>query len=91
MFNGIIRNTGIIKNIKKNKKSMILSVQTNLKVGKNSLGSSISCDGVCLTLISVKNRILSFYLSSETIKRSNFSNTKIGKIINLEKSIKCSG
>ena len=88
MFNGIIRNTGIIKNIKKNKKSMILSVQTNLKVGKNSLGSSISCDGVCLTLISVKNRILSFYLSSETIKRSNFANAKIGKIINLEKSIK---
>ena len=88
MFNGIIRNTGTIKNIKKNKKSMIISVQTNMKVGKNSIGSSISCDGVCLTLISAKNKILSFYLSSETIKRSNFSNTKIGKIINLEKSIK---
>ena len=88
MFNGIIRNTGTIKNIKKSKKSMILSIQTNLKVGKNSLGSSISCDGVCLTLISVKKRMLSFYLSSETIKRSIFSSAKVGKIINLEKSIK---
>ena len=88
MFNGIIRNTGVIKNIKKNPKSMILSIQTNLKVGKSSIGSSISCDGVCLTLTSIKDRTLSFYLSSVTIKRSNFANAKIGKIINLEKSIK---
>ena len=88
MFNGIIRNTGIIKDIKRQTKSLILSVETNLKVDKNALGSSISCDGVCLTLISKKNKILSFYLSQETIKRSNFSNIKIGKIINLEKSLK---
>ena len=88
MFNGIIKNTGVIKNIKKNPKSMILSIQTNLKVGKSSIGSSISCDGVCLTLTSIKIEHLTFYLSSETIKRSNFANAKIGKIINLEKSIK---
>ena len=52
------------------------------------IGSSISCDGVCLTLISKKNKILRFYLSYETIKRSNFSKVKVGKIINLEKSLK---
>ena len=33
---------------------MILSVKSNLKVSKNALGSSISCNGVCLTLISKK-------------------------------------
>tara|TARA_A100001015_G_scaffold148537_1_gene164739 strand:+ start:213 stop:797 length:585 start_codon:yes stop_codon:yes gene_type:complete len=88
MFNGIIRNTGIIKLIKKNKKSMLISVKSNLKVSKNMLGSSISCDGVCLTLTSKKNNLLYFYLSYETIKRSNFSKAKVGKIINLEKSLK---
>ena len=88
MFNGIIKNTGIIKNIKKQTNSLILSVQTNLKINNIAIGSSISCDGVCLTLISKKNRILSFYLSQETINRSNFSTVKVGKIINLEKSLK---
>ena len=88
MFNGIIKNTGIIKNIKRKANSLILSVQTNLKVNKNAIGSSISCDGVCLTLISKKNKNLSFYLSKETINRSNFSNVKKGQIINLEKSLK---
>ena len=88
MFNGIIRNTGVIKNIERYSNSMIISVKTNLKVKKNIMGSSISCDGVCLTLISIKNNLFKFYLSKETIKRSNFSNVKIGKIINIEKSLK---
>ena len=88
MFNGIIKNIGIIKSIKKGNKSMILSVKSNLKVGKNALGSSISCDGVCLTLISKKNKTLNFYLSQETMNRSNFANAKIGKTLNLEKSMK---
>tara|TARA_E500000178_G_C16950197_1_gene720855 strand:- start:851 stop:1435 length:585 start_codon:yes stop_codon:yes gene_type:complete len=88
MFNGIIRNTGIIKLIKRNKKSMLISVKSNLKISKNMLGSSISCDGVCLTLTSTKNNLLYFYLSYETIKRSNFLKAKVGKIINLEKSLK---
>jgi len=88
MFNGIIKNTGTVRNIKKGKKSMMLSINTNLKLKKNSLGDSISCDGVCLTLTSKKNKMLTFYLSDETIKRSNFSQIKIGKIVNMEKSLK---
>ena len=88
MFNGIIKSTGTIKNIKKGKKSMMLSIYSNLKLKKNSLGDSISCDGVCLTLTSKKNKLLTFYLSDETIKRSNFSQIKIGKIVNMEKSLK---
>ena len=88
MFNGIIKSTGTMKNIKKGKKSMMLSIYSNLKLKKNSLGDSISCDGVCLTLTSKKNKMLTFYLSDETIKRSNFSQIKIGKIVNMEKSLK---
>ena len=52
------------------------------------LGSSISCNGVCLTLTSIKNNLFRFYLSHETLKRSNFSKIKIGDIINMEKSLK---
>ncbi len=88
MFNGIIKNTGTIKYIKKKKKSMLLTIQSNLKLKKNSLGDSISCNGVCLTLTSKKNKMLTFYLSNETIKRSNFSKAKVGNLINMEKSLR---
>ena len=38
MFNGIIRNTGVIKNIERYSNSMIISIKTNLKVKKNMMG-----------------------------------------------------
>ena len=58
MFNGIIKNTGIVKNIQKKQKSMDLKIKSNLKINKKMLGSSISCNGVCLTLTSIKKNLL---------------------------------
>ena len=49
---------------------------------------SVSCDGVCLTLVSYRNKILEFYLLDETIKRSKFKFLKIGDYINLELPLK---
>ena len=88
MFNGIIFNTGRINKIIKTKNSMTIGVNSNLKLYQKDLGSSISCNGVCLTLIKIKNKTLFFYLSSETLSRSNFLNIKKNNIINLEKSVK---
>ena len=51
------------------------------------MGESVCCDGVCLTLIKIKKKSFLFYLSKETLKRSNFKKIKIGKSINIEKSI----
>ncbi len=91
MFNGIIYKQGIIKSIKKSaryiKGSLVIEIQSNIKFNKNDIGESVCCDGVCLTLIRIKQRSFLFYLSKETIRRSNFKNAKIGKIINLEKSL----
>ena len=30
-------------------------------------GVSVACDGVCLTLIDIRNKIMEFYLSDETL------------------------
>ena len=72
MFNGIIYNTGKIKQIFRTKNSMIIGLRTGFKLNQKDLGSSISCNGVCLTLTKIKNKLLFFYLSSETLSRSNF-------------------
>ena len=87
MFNGIIFDTGIVKLIKKNKKSILVGIHSDLKLKKEDIGSSISCDGVCLTVSKIDRKLIFFYVSNETIKRSNFKNIKIGKKINLEKSV----
>ena len=87
MFNGIVFNTGVINEIKTNKNSKLIGIKTNLKLKRKDIGSSIACDGVCLTLSNIKKNIIFFYLSKETIKRSSFKSLKKGKIINLEKSL----
>ena len=87
MFNGIIFNTGTIKSIKKNKNSIYVGIQSKIRFKKNELGSSISCDGVCLTVEKIHKDIAYFYISSETLKRSQFRNIKINQEINLEKSL----
>ena len=88
MFNGIIFNQGKIKKIIYRKKGSNLFIKSNLKLSKKDLGVSICCDGVCLTLISLKNRLLEFYLSKETIKRSKFNKIKLNDKINLELPLK---
>ena len=87
MFNGIIFNIGKIKSIKKNKNSFLIDIQSGLKFSKKDLGSSVSCNGVCLTVEKIKKNIISFYISNETLSRSNFKLLKINQIINLEKSL----
>ena len=87
MFNGIIYKTGQIKSIKKTSKSLSIGIQSKLKLNKTEIGSSVCCDGVCLTVIKIKNNIIYFYISNETLKRSNFNLLKENQIINLEKSI----
>ena len=88
MFNGIIYNTGLIDKIQKRPNGNNIFIKSNLKLSKKNLGISIACDGVCLTLISVKKNILEFFLSKETILRSNFKKTKINNKVNLELPLK---
>ena len=88
MFNGIIFNSGLITKIVKRPKGMNIFIKSDLKLSKKNIGISIACDGVCLTLLSITKRIMEFYLSNETIKRSKFKYLKKNDLINLEMPIK---
>jgi riboflavin synthase len=87
MFNGIIFKTGKVKKILKNKDSIYIGIQSKTNLNKKDIGSSVCCDGICLTLTQIKNKILFFYVSNETLKKTNFKNLKKYQIINLEKSL----
>ena len=88
MFNGIIYNQGFVSKITKRSKGINLFIKSNLKISKKDIGLSIACDGVCLTLISYKSKIMEFYLSKETISRSKFRFLKNSDKINLELPLK---
>ena len=52
MFNGIVKNQGIIEEI--DTKNNFLKIKTNLK--KLYLGESIMCSGICLTVSQKKKK-----------------------------------
>ena len=88
MFNGIIFNQGIVTKIEKRSKGINFFIKSNLKLTNKDIGISIACDGVCLTLITIKSKIIEFYLSEETIRRSKFKFLKLKDKINLELPLK---
>ena len=87
MFSGIIKYTGKINKIYKKNNNCIIEITSKIKFFKSEIGSSISCSGTCLTLEKFKGNLSKFYISRETLKRTNFKSLSKGDLLNLEKSL----
>ena len=89
MFTGIIQDLGTIKT----KEEGLYQISTNLDLSKSKEGSSISCDGVCLTAKNITQRDNKTFrfevnIGEETLKRTNLADSILkNKKINLEKSL----
>ena len=88
MFCGIIKHTGKINKINKKNNNCVIEIISKIKFSKSEIGSSISCSGICLTLEKSKRNLCKFYISKETLNRTNFKSSNKGDLINLEKSLK---
>ena len=88
MFTGIIKNTGKISKIYKNSNNCNIEILSKIKFSKSEIGSSVSCSGTCLTLEKYKKNLSKFYISKETLNRTNFKFLNKGDLVNLEKPLK---
>ena len=84
MFSGIIQTIGKIKKI--DRKNKILIVNSNFK--NLSLGESISCSGICLTISKIQKDCFFCNVSTETIDKTNLISKRVGNELNLERSLK---
>ena len=84
MFSGIVTNVGKI--VAYDSIKSLISIKSSMR--NVSLGDSICCSGVCLTIMNIKDQIIDFNISSETKKKTNLMHLNIGDFINLEKSLK---
>ena len=90
MFTGIIQNLGKVINFSNSK----LEISTSLDMSDCKVGSSICCNGVCLTATEITFNGNEYYfkvnVGEETQQRTTFSDNMISKSqpINLEKSLK---
>ena len=90
MFTGIIQGQAIIAN--KFKDSNTFSFKTDLDLSDCKIGSSICCDGICLTITSIYCENSAYFfnvnIGEETIKRTIAQYWNNSFKINVEKSLK---
>ena len=83
MFTGIIEETGKILSISKDS----ISFSTTKTVEDAKIGSSISVNGVCLTLVDLDNKTGTVNIGPETKKLSNIGKLKPNDLVNLERPL----
>lgn len=90
MFTGLIETTGRIKKIGKSNRSVTLDIIPLKDEFDVSNGASVAIDGVCLTVESIKGKIIQFTAVAETLSRTTLGLVREGTTVNLERSLRLS-
>jgi riboflavin synthase len=86
VFTGIVQKVGRIRSVEKSPSELRVRVETGFS--DVTLGESVAVNGVCLTATeSTPEGLLDFYISRETLDRSNLSSLTEGSSINLERAL----
>ena len=90
MFTGIIESVGVVEKFEKKGKNIELKLSSNLS-SHLRVDESLSHNGVCLTVTSCDENFYCVTIVDESLKKSNFSNIKVGSQVNLERSLVING
>lgn len=87
MFSGIVEERATVHSAVSRNGGLQLLIQSDLDHSATKAGDSICIDGVCLTATSFREKLLSFDLSPETIRKSTLGGLKTGQRVNLERAL----
>jgi len=87
MFTGIIETLGTIKEIKKEKDNIHITVDSSI-TAELKIDQSVAHNGICLTVVAIRDTLYTVTAIDETIKKTNLGNWEIGDIVNLERAMK---
>jgi riboflavin synthase len=87
MFTGIIETLGVITNIEKEQENVHLTIRSNF-TSELKIDQSIAHNGVCLTVVAIKNDQYQVTAIKETLNKTTIGTLKIAENINLERGMK---
>lgn len=88
MFTGIIEHLGKIKQVKQQANSAVIAVDIgSLKDGVIP-GDSIAINGTCLTVTHIKDTVIHFDVSGETLSKTTIGKLTVSDHVNIERSLK---
>nr|WP_314897890.1 riboflavin synthase [uncultured Flavobacterium sp.] len=87
MFTGIIETLGVIQEIKKEKDNIHITMDSSI-TSELQIDQSVAHNGICLTVVALKDTFYTVTAIDETIKKTNLSDWKVGDNVNLERAMK---
>lgn len=87
MFTGIIETLGTVQEIRNEGGNLHVSINSSI-TKELKIDQSVSHNGVCLTVVDLKNDTYTVTAIQETIEKTNLGNWKKGDSINLERAMK---
>ncbi len=86
MFTGIIESTAKIVNLEKEQSNLHITLQSSLAAGFK-IDQSVSHNGVCLTVVAIKDDTYTVTAIQETLDKTNLSDWSVGHIVNIERAM----
>ncbi len=87
MFTGIITDLGAVR-VVRGQGAIMLEIKTRFEMSSVSIGASICCSGVCLTVVDKGPDWFAVSVSQETRDRTTISSWTEGMVVNLERALK---
>ena len=88
MFTGLVEETGKLLDKQKKGDGYQFTFTAQKVMGDLSIGSSISVNGVCLTVVTKKRNSFSVDAIEETLKKTNLGSLNVEDKVNLERPLK---
>lgn len=89
MFTGIIETLGRIHEIRKDQNNLHITVDSSI-TNELKVDQSVSHNGICLTVVAIKDSLYTVTAIEETILKTNIGEWQQGDIVNLERGMKLS-
>ncbi len=86
MFTGIIESLGKIEQLEKEGGNLHISVKSDI-TSALKIDQSVAHNGVCLTVVSIKNDVYTVTAIEETLQKSSLGTVTIGDKVNLERAM----
>ena len=90
MFSGIVEEAGTVVHLEKEEGNLHITLSCSF-TGELKIDQSISHNGVCLTVVELREDTYRVTAISETLLKSNLGGLQIGDKVNLERSTRLDG
>jgi len=87
MFTGIIEEVGKIKKVGNSGNLRMMEISSSEIQEELSLGSSVSCNGICLTVTDFNARSISVSAMPVTLRKTTAEKWNVGTPVNLERAL----